>query len=372
MWESMMAITLKDVAAHAGVSVQTVSNVINGRSAHVGEQTRLQVLASIEALQYRPNMAARHLRKASVGVIALAVPDFVNAYFAEVATLVIQAARERGYTVLIDATGADREQESLVANGLRPHLIDGLILDAQALKTEDLLPDRRPIPIVLLGEGIFDNLHDHVVMDNVAAAHMLTAHLISVGRRRIAAIGVAHAKALGASTLRTQGFRMAHEEAGLAVDPTLLVRVEEWWRRQGAESMAQLLARPDPPDAVFCFNDLLALGAIHAIRAAGYRVPEDIAVAGIDDIDDGRFAHPQLTTIAPDKRQIARLAVSLLLGRIDGTRTGPPECINVDFQLIARGSTVGAPTARHAPAPAVILSHAAEALSEKGGVHSPS
>lgn len=350
-----MHATLRDVAAQAGVSVQTVSNVINGRSAHVSDRTRVLVLEAITALNYRPNAAARHLRKAAVGVLALAIPDLVNPYFSEVGKVIVDAATERGYTMLLDYTDLDRQQELLVAKGLRPHLIDGLILDAQALTAEDLQTEQR-LPIVLLGERIFRGPCDHIAIDNVAAARAATAHLIDIGRRRIAVIGLQDQPKCGAPQMRLQGYREALHAAGLLEDPALLMHADTWGARAvGAEAMCALLALPEPPDAVFCFTDMLAVGALAALHQAGLRVPEDVAVAGFDDVEDASFTAPPLTSIAPDKAAIGRLAVDLLVGRITGARTAPPEEFTPPFTLAVRQSTIGARAHRPIFSPSAYL-----------------
>ena len=335
-----VAATLKDVAAHAGVSIKTVSNVVHDHP-RVAVQTRERVRAAIEALNYRPNLSARHLRKARVGVLALAIPDLANTYFSDIGNAVIAAAAAHSYTVLLDHTGGDRGNEILVVNGLRPHLIDGVILSPLALEMDDLWPNHVGVPIVLLGEQLFSAPWDHIVIDNVAAARAATAHLLRLGRRRIAAIGVREASTGETARLRLHGYAEALAEAGRAVDPHLLAPVKSFHRADGARAMRQLLALDHPPDAVFCFNDLLALGAMRALHEAGCHVPDDVAVVGFDDIEEGRFATPTLTTISPDKEEIGRVAVSLLLERSRGTRTGPPECIEPPFRLIVRESTAG-------------------------------
>jgi DNA-binding LacI/PurR family transcriptional regulator len=192
-----------------------------------------------------------------------------------------------------------------------------------------------------LGERFFGSPFDHVIIDNAAAAHLATRHLLSLGRRRIAAIGVAeHSSRSEAPVLREQGFLQALREAGQEMDPDLLVPVDPpWGRANGAEAMRYLLSLKHPPDAVFCFNDLLALGAMSVLHEAGLHIPENVAVVGVDDIEDGRYATPTLTTIAPDKEEMSRLAVSLLLGRIKGTRQQLPERIEVPFDLRVRKST---------------------------------
>lgn len=335
-----MTVRLKDIAAYTGVSVKTVSNVVNGNYARVSPQTRLQILEAIEKLSYQPDIAARYLRNAHVGVIALAIPYLANPYFTEVANLITAAAVEHSYTVLLDYTRGKRENELLLVKGLRPHLIDGLILDAQSLTTKDLQPEEIKKPVVLLGERFFGAPYDHVIIDNVAAAFLATSHLLNLGKQRLAAIGVVERWRSETPVLRLQGFLQALREAGLEMDPALLVPMDAWERANGAEAMRYLLSLEHPPDAVFCFNDLLALGAMSVLREAGLHIPEDVAVVGFDDIEDGRYATPTLTTIAPDKEEISRLSVSLLLGRIKGTRQQPPERITVPFQLHVRKSTI--------------------------------
>jgi DNA-binding LacI/PurR family transcriptional regulator len=333
-----MAATLKDVARHAGVSIKTVSNVVHNHPA-IAASTRARVQAAIEALGYQPNLGARHLRHARVGVLAVAIPDLSNTYFADISNAIIAAAAARDYTVLIDHTGGEREKEALVANGLRPHLIDGVILSPLALELEDLQTAGKRMPIVLLGERFIGAPFDHVSIDNVAAARLATNHLIGLGRRRIAVIGVQEIPTGTTAHLRLQGYQEAVAAAGLAIDARLLMPVRAFHRVDGAEAMRHLFALDDPPDAVCCFNDLLALGAMRALFEAGRRVPEEVAVIGFDDIEEGSYTTPSLTTVAPDKREIARAAVAMLLARIGGLYTGPAQLIEAPFSLVVREST---------------------------------
>ncbi len=351
-----MAATLKDVALRAGVSVKTVSNVVNGYI-HVKDEMRERVRIALEELNYQPNLSARYLRTGRMGVITLAIPDLSNAYFSDIGNAIIAAATSQSYTVLIDHTDGERDKERLVIDGLRPHLIDGIILSALALKAEDIQARKVQLPLVLLGERFLSDAYDHVSIDNVAAARLATHHLLELGRRRIAAIGAPNVLMGETETarFRLNGYTEALTQAGMSVDPRFIVSMkpshahdeshtlhEMFYKREGgAEAMHQLLALEQPPDAVFCFNDLMALGAIRTLHKAGYRIPEDIAVVGFDDIEEGHFSTPSLTTIAPDKRMIGERAVSFLLGRINGTRTGQPEQVEVPFQLIVRESTVG-------------------------------
>ncbi|MBF8186724.1 LacI family DNA-binding transcriptional regulator [Nonomuraea sp. K274] len=335
---------LKDVARLAGVSVKTVSNVVNGY-VHVTPATRTRVEAAIKELDYRPNLSARNLRQGRTGIIALAVPELDIPYFAELARLVVARAEERGLTVLIDQTGASKEREQLVAEGFRAHLIDGLILSPLALTPEDLAARMDNTPMVLLGERVYEGPADHVVVDNVAAARKATLHLAALGRRRIAAIGAQDDAAAESSRLRLAGYRQALREAGLPADDRLVVPVRDYHRADGAHAMARLLDSGQTPDAVFCFNDLLALGALRTLLERGHSVPGEVALVGFDDIEDGRYATPTLTTISPDKQAIAGLAVDLLADRmakrvVQGSRVEARE-IRVPYRLVIRESTSG-------------------------------
>ncbi|MBO4205463.1 LacI family DNA-binding transcriptional regulator [Micromonospora echinofusca] len=331
---------LKDVAELAGVSVKTVSNVVNGY-AHVRPETRTRVEQAIAELNYRPNLSARNLRKGRTGVIALAVPELDIPYFAELARHVVTAAAEHDWTVLIDQTGGAREQERVVAAGIRDHLIDGLIFSPLALTAEDLAGGLDGTPMVLLGERIDRGPADHVVIDNVAAARETTAHLIGLGRRRIAAIGAQRTPEGASARLRLAGYTQALAAAGIDYDETLVAPAAAWHRADGAAAVRELLTNGVRPDAVFCFNDTLALGALRALYEHGLRVPEDVAVAGFDDIEDGRFAVPTLTTVAPDKERIARLAVEALAGRLGGERDAPTRELVAPYRLALRESTLG-------------------------------
>lgn len=327
---------LKDVAARAGVSIKTVSNVVNGYL-HVAPDTRARVQDAIDALGYKPNVAARQLRSGRSGVIALALPELQSPYFAELAGLIVQAAEQRSWTVLIDQTDGQAERERNLVAGLRRHAIDGVIFSPLALAGEELAGGDGT-PMVLLGERIWHGPADHVAIDNTIAAADATRHLTGLGRRRIAAIGAQDRPSAVTAHQRLAGYRQALAEAGLVAADELVAKVEHFHRADGAAAMRQLLDQGERPDAVFAFNDLLALGAIRTLLERGLRVPQDVAVAGFDDIEDGRFSTPTLTTIAPDAAQIARLAVDLLAERLEEAPE-PPREIKVDHRLMVREST---------------------------------
>jgi DNA-binding LacI/PurR family transcriptional regulator len=333
---------LKDVAERAGVSVKTVSNVVNGYL-HVRPDTRARVEEAIAALNYRPNLSARSLRSGRTGVIALAVPELDIPYFAELARHVVAAAAGHGWTVLIDQTGGAVDQERVVAEGIRDHLIDGLIFSPLALTGADLDQRVDATPMVLLGERVDPGPTDHVAIDNVAAARAVTAHLAASGRQRIAAIGIQRAASGASARLRLAGYKAGLAATGLRFDQRLIAPAAVWHRADGAAAVRRLLESGVRPDAVFCFNDTLALGAIRALHEHGLRVPDDVAVAGFDDIEDGRFSVPTLTTVAPDKEEIAKLAVDLLARRLTGDGDGPAQRLTATWRLEIRESSAAKP-----------------------------
>lgn len=337
-----MSVTLRDVAERAGVSVRTVSNVVN-RFPYVAEETRARVQAALDELGYRPNLAARNLRRGRSGMIALILPELDVPYFTELTQLVIEVAGQHGYTVIIDQTDGDPERErQVVLTSQRAMLFDGVIFSPLGMDETDLRTRTDRTPIVLLGERIAGAGHDYVSIDNVAAARAATEHLLALGRRRIAAIGDQPWETGRTAQYRTHGYRDALEAAGQRYDPALVVRTPRFHRADGAAAMDQMLDWADPPDAVFCYSDLLALGAMRAALRRGVRVPDDVAIVGFDDIEDGRYSTPTLSSVSPDKRRIAELAVDLLLARQhDDTR--PAETHLVDYQLAVRESTGPAP-----------------------------
>lgn len=336
----MAGSTLRDVARRANVSIRTVSNVVNGY-APVSEELRTRVEAALAELDYRPNLVARNLKQGRTGMIAFAVPELDVPYFAELTREVITAARARGYAVMIDQTDGDPERErELLSRGSRAAIFDGLLFSPLTITGGQLRARDNRLPLVLLGEHLFDGSFHHVAIDNVAAARDATAHLLALGRRRIATIGDQPYESGETAQLRALGFRQAMRHAGVPIDEHLIMPTAHFHRRLGAEAATRLLALDQPPDAIFCYNDLLALGALRTLNRAGVRVPDDIAVVGIDDIEEGQYSVPTLTTIAPDKAQIARLAVDHLVDTIQGAGGRPTEII-AEHHLVVRESTQG-------------------------------
>jgi len=329
---------MRDVAALAGVSPRTVSNVVRNY-VHVAPDTRRRVQSAIEEPKYRPHGSARSLRRGRTGIIALAVSEIGAPYFAELANLVQCEAADRGITILVDQTRGDRAREVLVLDGYHAGVIDGLILSPMAITAADLAAHALQIPTVLLGERVAEGTGTvHVGIDNVAAARSATAHLLDRGRRRVAAVGADATENLGPASRRLQGYRLALADAGLPGAPELELDTGTWTHASGYAAVAALLRRGAPVDGLFCFNDVLALAAVRAVHDRGLRVPDDVAVVGWDDIAAAAYTTPSLTTVRPDKAAIARTSVDRLLALVDGGSPAEEEVV-CSWDLVVRDSS---------------------------------
>ena len=332
-----MAATLHDVARLAGVSIKTVSNVINDYP-HIRPTTRERVEAAISELGYTPNLTARNLRSGRTGAIALAVPDLSLAYFAELAAEVIAAAEAAGVVVLVEQTGGDRDRELELLRSPRLKLTDGLIFSPLGMGQDDVAALDVAYPMVLLGERIFDGPTDHVTMRNIDAARAATEFLIAAGRRRIAVVGAHEGELIGSAALRLRDYVEALEAAGIPYDDDIVGYTTLWHRANGAETMREILARGVDFDAVFGLNDTLALGAMRVLQVEGRRVPDDVAVLGFDGLDEAEYSIPSLTTVDPGRDWIAKTAVATLLERIAGRADAEPRTLLADFQILQRES----------------------------------
>lgn len=326
--------TRREVARAANVSMRTVSNVVNGFD-HVAPATRERVLRAIEELEYRPSELARSLKVGRSGLIGLMLPELDTAYFAELTRAFVEGGAERGLTVVVDQTDGDHERElALLHRTATGALFDALVLSPLALRAADVAGFAAG-PLVFLGEDEFPGF-DKVMIDNFQAAYEAVGHLVRQGRRRIAAIGAERA-AHGSSALRLDGYRAALRSGDREL-PEIVEYVAGFRRPEGAAAMRRLLDGPERPDAIFCFSDPLALGALRTLHEAGVSVPDDVAVVGWDDIEDGRFATPSLTTVSPDKGWLARTALDRVARRLAGEDL-PGEVLVGPHRLVVRESS---------------------------------
>lgn len=298
--------------------------------------TRERVQAVVEELGYAPNLAARQLRRGRTGIVTLAVPEIDSPYFAELASHVVRSAERRGWVVHVVQTDGELRREHQVLTDRRGQGVDGLLLSPWSLPPEDVVHDAAGPPVVLLGE--LSGAVDHVAVDNVAAARTATNHLLDQGRSRVAAVGLQPHLHNGTALLRLAGYRQALVEAGLPVDPRLEVPVDRLHHADGAAAVRALADAGTEYDALFCFTDQLALGALSALSDRGLRVPADVAVVGFDDVEAGRWSVPSLSSVAPDKAGLAEAALECVASRLLDTQL-PPRDVVVGYRLAVRGSS---------------------------------
>lgn len=339
-----MAVTMRDVARHAGVAPRTVSNVVNDYP-YVSDKMRARVQAALAELNYRPNLMARGLRRGRTGIITLLVPLLTASYFGELAHEVVERASALGCTVMIDETGGEAKREmALLDIADRAGWVDGALLSSQGLNGRALSNLRSTIPVVLLGERTAKTAFDHVGIDNVGAARDAVHHLYASGCRRVAAIGGSSAPFDVTSRQRLKGYRTALRAAGGMAKDEIYVPTAEYGRGDAAAAVRQLMHSPRPPDGLFCFSDELAVGALRELHTQGIRVPEEVKVVGFDDIDEAKYAVPSISTIRPDKSHTALAALTMLLDRVDGSHM-PPRDVTIGYELVVRESSFRQPTA---------------------------
>jgi DNA-binding LacI/PurR family transcriptional regulator len=332
-----MTVTLQDVAALAGVSMKTVSNVVRDYQ-HVRPSTRARVQAAIDELGYVPHSMARRLATGTTGMIAFALPAIETPYFAELAALAYTEVDAFNYRLLIEPTAGGLDDERAVLRGREQGLVDGLIFQPMTLDAGAIEQFRGVTPLVLLGEVPPPPTVDHVMIDNVAAARAATMHLLQSGRTRIAFLGRQLSAEHATATLRLRGYRAALEEFGAYRGDELLIPMTRFSAFAAEAAVVDAVAAGLRFDGLVCFDDLSGIGAMKALARSGRSVPDDVGVVGWDDILIAQFTNPGLTTIRPDKATLTQTAFRLLRDRMNG-EAGPGRHEQVGFDLVVRGST---------------------------------
>lgn len=331
-----MTTTLRNVSELAQVSVKTVSNVINDHP-HVSDDVRGRVEKAIHQLDYRPNLAARALRTGRSGLIALAVASLDAPCPPGLVDQIVSHATRSGFRVVIEPIGSSSRPAGLAERSAGQPRVDAIVLSAGAV-TSDLAA--AGIPLVVLA-GDLDPRFDCVALDATLAAREATEHLLRSGRRRIAAVGAHADETDGLPQPRTLGYRQAMARAGLRPPTTYLPPTTGQRHADGYRAAETLLTGQQRPDAIFCFNDCLASGVLRAAADTGLRVPEDLAVIGMGDSDEGRYSRPTLSTVAADPTFIARNGLELLVRRLKDT-AGAAGQIVAPHMVIPRESTTPA------------------------------
>lgn len=328
--------TIRTVAEAAGVSIASVSRVLNGLT--TSEETVQRVRQAVQEVGYLPNSAAKSLKTNQSGQVAFAMENIGNAAYLAMVQAIQPVLRSAGYRLLLHSTDADINDEIDVLRSLRQRYVDGMILCPLRVTDRHLEElDRAQAPVVVIGLLPDGCAVDNVRVDSRPGVALAIQHLVDGGRRRIALVDGPIDTVPGAS--RYRGYQEGLRQAGLEEDADL-VRFTEFTVEDGAKAARDLLQLSSPPDAFFAANDLMALGVMQAAREAGLTVPDDVAVVGMDDTDLATTAWPTLTSVSLQARERGRLAAELLLERLSDPGR-PPQWVTVEPQLVERASSAG-------------------------------
>ena len=328
---------MKRIAADLGVSVTTISKVLN-HHADIGQATRARVLKRVEELGYRPNAVARSLSLKRTHTVGIIIPDLMHSFFVEIVAGLETVVSRRGYGLLLCSSGEDARKERSEIEMLRARQVDGIVLaSANASGNTALLRELTAlgIALVMIDRDDHPRVKCHrVLTDDVEVGRLATAHLAARGCRTIAHIQgppIVHAQR------REEGYRRAMADAGLAVNEVHLVE-GGFMEADGYGAMQQLLAARPRVDGVFAVNDPAAIGAMKAVWDAGLRVPEDVAVVGAGDVAYSDLIKVPLTTVRWSKSDVGRSAAELILDQIGGHGESRPRRVIIPPELVARES----------------------------------
>jgi DNA-binding LacI/PurR family transcriptional regulator len=326
--------SIKDIARLANVSHSTVSRALRGSSL-ISPQTITRIRQIAADSGYRPSAAARSLvtsRSATIGVVVTSIAD---PFAAEVVLGIEDAADQRDYSVILANSNAQPDREMRVVRAFEERRVDGIIVTSSRVGAvyAELLSQTH-VPIVLLNNQHPSEFMHSVMIENLAASRRATQHLIDLGHKRIAYIGDRFG--CQSDTERFSGYQSALEAANLPIQ-TEYIGYGNGSSEGGDSAMSELLSLQQPPTAVFCYNDMTALGALVEVRARGLRVPDDLSMAGFDDLPIIQYLDPPLTTVRQPMYQMGRMAMEILLELMEGKTRAHDT--HVAGELMVRGST---------------------------------
>ena len=310
-----MKTTIKQIAKEAGVSIATVSIILNKKDKKISEATRQRVLEIVKKYNYIPNAMAGSLVTKRTGIIGLILPDITNPFFPEIARGAEDKASEEGFNLIFCNTDDKLEAEEKYIESLTGRMVDGIIIahSASAEKTSEIL-ERSQIPIVLVDRDLDSkNIIGKVLVDNEEGAYQGVKYLILKGYRKIAFLSGSASLQLTKDRLR--GYERALHESQISIEDSLIKygQYRSVWGREGTKKLIQ---EHIDFDAIFCGNDLIAIGAMKELKVSGYRIPEEIGVMGFDDIYISELVEPELTTVRQPNYQMGQKAAELLIDYI--------------------------------------------------------
>lgn len=335
-----MATSIKDIAKITGVSHSTVSRALR-QSTLISSETTERIRRVAQELGYRPSAAARSLKTNRTQVLGVIVSNIADPYFSELLYGVEECAQEKGYSLFIASSRHDPIRERKIVQTMMEQRTDGVIICSSSFSTEQgrQLLDHG-FPVVVINNQAADNFHFSIYHDDIDGSRKVTRHLIDLGHRRIGYMG--NLRSGRTSLDRQTGFQTAMSEANLPVAAETIYVAEGGEARMGFEAMNYFLGLATRPTAVFCFNDLMAIGALNACSLAGVAVPGQISIAGFDNISYSEYTTPSITTFDQPKHSIGREAANLLFSLLDLETSEWPETQKVIIlkgDLLVRKST---------------------------------
>jgi LacI family transcriptional regulator len=339
--------TITDVAAEAGVHPSTVSRVLNDHAGStIRPETRQRILVVADRLGYRPSALARSLRLQRTLTLGMLVPDITNPFFSSIIKGAEDAARERGYNLILCNSEDEPEREATYLRVLREGQVDGLLI-ASSQMADDTIAELREdaFPFVLLNRAAHGVDDLAVLVDNHAASVEVVAYLAALGHRRVGHIAGPQNTTTGVE--RRDGYRAAVLEHRLADEPGLLVEAEAFSELAGHRALQVMLAGPARPTAIFGANDLIAIGMLQGLREIGVRVPDDLSIVGFNDIPLAGLLEPALTTVHVPQLEMGVAGAHLLIDRLEGKPIGNVRVILPTELVIRASSAAPAATVRH-------------------------
>ena len=332
----MSKMTMQEIARMAGVSLATVSRSLRNPNL-VSPRTRQRVLAVIEESNYVYNATAGDLSRKKSSVIGVTIPTTRNPIFASSTLAIQEVAQEKGFSIILGNTKYDTGVERKILQNFQERRVSGMILTGFNLEQETLIRNiiQTGMPLLVIWEKLSEHRLSFIGFDNFRASYAMTEYLISLRHKRVALI-IGLFSEIGRVKKRFEGYRSALEDRGIPYDPELVIENEPMLYN-GKEAITRLMSLPNPPTAIFAASDMLAIGALSGASELGLRVPQDVSIAGFDDIDFAAYCYPPLTTIRVPSHEIGRLAAKYLIEAIeDGVMQPRHYCLDTD--LIIRSS----------------------------------
>jgi LacI family transcriptional regulator, repressor for deo operon, udp, cdd, tsx, nupC, and nupG len=326
---------IQEVAKQAGVSVATVSRVLNGQNT-VSSKTKLKVEEAIKKLNYEPSLLGRNLRTSESRLLLILIPSISNPFYLDIIKGIESVAISQNYNILLCETDSIPEKENIYFDLVRKKMADGIISMDPAVNVETLKKLAERHAIIQCSEYAEGSGIPYVTIDNEEASYRAVKHLIKIGHRKVALIN-SDEKYLYARQ-RRKGYQRALDERGIGLNYDYIIHTQQLGFENGQIAMKKILNLHDRPTAVFAVSDLLAIGALKEINAAGLHVPNDIAVVGFDKIDFSNMTNPTLTTIAQPMHKMGTVAAKMLINKIKGEEV---DSIILDHELVIRESTLG-------------------------------